>query len=123
MIISGRIKLATLCFVLVCSACNNRIEEKTDSVYAPAPGEEPEYPYFNLPLIDLDGDEFRQVIVDREPGQYLGHPTTVLLEDNKTMLCVYPKGHGKGGIVYKRSYDAGLTWTDRLPVPDSWATS
>ncbi|MDX2414975.1 MAG: sialidase family protein, partial [Bacteroidales bacterium] len=65
----------------------------------------------------------RQVVIDREEGQYLGHPSTVLLEDNLTMLCVYPKGHGKGGIVYKRSYDAGLTWTERLPTPESWMTS
>jgi hypothetical protein len=47
----------------------------------------------------------------------------VLLEDNKTMLTVYPKGHGRGAIVYKRSNDAGLTWTDRLPTPKSWETS
>ena len=39
------------------------------------------------------------------------------------MLCVYPKGHGRGGIVYKRSKDGGLTWSDRLPTPGSWATS
>jgi len=39
------------------------------------------------------------------------------------MLCVYPKGYGRGGIVYKRSYDGGLTWTDRLPTPPSWETS
>ena len=65
----------------------------------------------------------RQVVVDREKGQYLGHPTTCLLEDGKTILCVYPKGHGKGAIVYKRSTDGGLTWSDRLPTPESWATS
>ena len=47
-------------------------------------------------LIDLAGQTQRQVVVDREPGQYLGHPTTVLLEDGRTMLCVYPKGHGRG---------------------------
>ncbi len=78
---------------------------------------------YSIPLIDLAGETERQVIVDREAGQYLGHPTTVLLEDNRTMLCVYPKGHGRGGIVYKRSDDAGLTWSDRLPTPDNWATS
>ena len=39
------------------------------------------------------------------------------------MLCVYPKGHGRGGIVYKRSTDGGLTWSDRLPTPENWATS
>ena len=78
---------------------------------------------FPVPTVDLASEQSRQVIVDREAGQYLGHPTTVLLEDGKTMLIVYPKGHGKGGIVYKRSTDAGLTWSDRLPTPASWATS
>ena len=39
------------------------------------------------------------------------------------MLIVYPKGHGKGGIVYKRSVDGGKTWGERLPTPKSWATS
>ena len=74
-------------------------------------------------LLDLNNQTDRQVVVDREAGQYLGHPTTCLLEDGKTMLCVYPKGHGRGAIVYKRSTDGGLTWSDRLPTPDSWATS
>lgn len=73
--------------------------------------------------IDLNDELDRQVVVDREPGQYLGHPTTCLLEDGKTILCVYPKGHGKGAIVYKRSTDGGLTWSDRLSTPESWATS
>ena len=61
--------------------------------------------------------------MDREEGQYLGHPTTVLLEDGKTILTVYPKGHGRGAIVLKRSTDGGLTWSDRLPTPENWATS
>ena len=78
---------------------------------------------YSIPLIDLAHETARQVVVDREPGQYLGHPTTVLLEDGKTLLCVYPKGHGRGPIVYKRSPDGGLTWSERLPVPENWATS
>ena len=76
-----------------------------------------------LPLVDLAGETQRQVVVDREAGQYLGHPTTVLLEDGRTILCVYPKGHGKGAILYKRSEDGGKTWSARLPTPASWATS
>lgn len=78
---------------------------------------------FPVTTIDLNDHAHRQVVVDREAGQYLGHPTTVLLEDGKTMLCVYPKGHGRGAIVYKRSNDGGLTWSERLPTPASWATS
>ncbi len=79
--------------------------------------------YYSLPFIDLDRDSHRQVIVDKKKGQYLGHPTTVLLEDGKTMYCVYPKGHGRGGIVMKRSDDGGLSWSKRLPMPKSWETS
>lgn len=78
---------------------------------------------YTVPVIDLNDDKDRQIIVDREAGQYLGHPTTVLLEDGKTMIAVYPKGHGRGAIVMKHSHDGGKTWSDRLPVPDNWATS
>lgn len=80
-------------------------------------------PGYTIPVVDISGERERQVIVDREAGQYLGHPTTVLLEDHKTILTVYPKGHGRGAIVYKRSMDGGLTWSDRLPTPASWVTS
>ncbi len=78
---------------------------------------------YSIPTIDLAGETNRQVVVDREPGQYLGHPTTVLLEDNQTMLCVYPKGHGRGAILLKRSPDGGRNWSERLPTPKSWETS
>ncbi len=78
---------------------------------------------YSIPLVDLSPETHRQVIVDKEAGQYLGHPTTVLLEDNLTMICVYAKGHGRGAVVMKRSDDAGLTWSERLPTPGSWTTS
>jgi hypothetical protein len=78
---------------------------------------------YTIPWIDLASDTQRQIVVDREAGQYLGHPTTVLLEDGRTIVIVYPKGHGRGAIVMKRSTDGGLTWSQRLPVPDNWSTS
>ena len=78
---------------------------------------------YSIPLLDISGQTGRRTIVDREPGQYLGHPTTALLEDGRTILVVYPKGHGAGAIVLKISRDGGLTWGPRLPVPENWATS
>ncbi|MFW6163849.1 MAG: exo-alpha-sialidase, partial [Planctomycetota bacterium] len=78
---------------------------------------------YAIPVVDLADETQRQVVVDREKGQYLGHPSTVLLEDGKTLYCVYPKGHGRGALVLKRSTDGGLTWSDRLPTPENWATS
>jgi hypothetical protein len=78
---------------------------------------------YSIPLIDLSSQTNSQTIVDREAGQYLGHVTTVLLDDKKTILCVYPKGHGRGPIVYKKSLDGGKTWSERLPTPANWATS
>lgn len=76
-----------------------------------------------IPFIDLADDKDRQVVVDREKGQYLGHVTTCLLDDKKSILAVYPKGHGRGAIVYKRSTDGGKTWSDRLPTPKTWTSS
>lgn len=73
--------------------------------------------------LDLADQQHRQFVVDKQEGQYLGHPTTVLLEDGETMIAVYPMGHGRGAIVMKRSQDGGKTWSERLPVPASWATS
>ena len=78
---------------------------------------------YTIPTLDLADEKHRQIVVDREPGQYLGHPTTVLLEDKRTMFVVYPKGHGKGALVMKKSRDAGLTWSERLDLPGNWATS
>ena len=57
--------------------------------------------------LDLASETNRQVLVDREPGQYLGHPSTVLLEDGRTILCVYPRGHGRG----IRLSSTGSSWS------------
>ncbi|MCX7047298.1 MAG: sialidase family protein [Candidatus Sumerlaeota bacterium] len=93
------------------------------AIAQPAEQPKPQSRGYTIPLIDLTSDTSRQVIVDREEGKYLGHPTTVLLEDGKTILCAYPEGHGKGAIRLKRSRDGGLTWEGPLPVPDNWKTS
>jgi lysophospholipase L1-like esterase len=77
----------------------------------------------SMKTVDWANDKARQVTVDQEAGQYLGHVSTTLLEDNKTILAVYPKGHGKGPIVCKKSPDGGKTWSERLPMPENWSTS
>ncbi|MBT7465874.1 MAG: exo-alpha-sialidase [Bacteroidetes bacterium] len=82
-----------------------------------------EAPGFTIPIIDIAHESERQVVIDKEDNKYLGHPTTVLLEDGKTMYAVYPKGHGSGSIIMKKSTDQGLTWGKRLEVPESWASS
>ena len=116
--------LAALVPLLITAAYAQTGLQKVDVVIAPPKNLKTKLaPGYTIPIVDISGEKERQVVVDREKGQYLGHPTTLLLEDNKTMLIVYPKGHGRGPIVYKRSNDAGLTWSERLPTPKSWETS
>ena len=57
---------------------------------------------YTIPTIDLADQTHRQIIVDKEEGQYLGHVSTVLLEDQQTIIAVYPKGHGNGAVVMKK---------------------
>lgn len=105
-----RVRSATTLFALIAASFTSYAAEPVSRGYS-------------IPLIDLSQETQRQVVVDREAAQYLGHPTTVLLEDQRSMVIVYPKGHGRGAIVMKHSSDGGLTWTDRLSVPDNWSTS
>ncbi len=78
---------------------------------------------YHILTYDISQRKELQTLVDREEGIYLGHVTTVLLEDDRTILAVYPKCHGFGQIVLKKSVDGGLTWSERLPVPPSFTTS
>jgi len=107
----------------LCGAQQNAAPKRVAKVAPAAATKSTQPPGYTIPVVDISGEPDRQVVVDREAGQYLGHPTTLLLEDQKTILIVYPRGHGRGAIVYKRSADAGKTWSERLPTPKSWETS
>jgi len=78
---------------------------------------------FSIPYLDISGETNRQIVIDEEANQYLGHPTTLLLDNQTTLFTVYPKGHGKGALVMKKSEDAGKNWSGRMPVPKNWSTS
>ena len=115
--------LLGLAIAIPCSAQQTAEQKRDTTLTAPKGLKTKLAPGYTIPVVDISADRDRQVVVDREAGQYLGHPTTLLLEDNHTILTVYPKGHGRGAIVYKRSTDAGKTWSERLPTPKSWETS
>ena len=76
-----------------------------------------------MKYIDLNNDQQRCITVDRETGQFLGQVSSVMLCDNKTIIAMYPKGHGRGSLVEKISRDGGLTWSERIVLPESFITS
>jgi len=102
---------------------NKAISDKMARELTQSPDYTPVLIGYTIPFIDLSKDTSRQILVDKEDGQYLGHPDSVLLDDGKTIITVYPKGHGVGPIVMKKSTDGGLAWSERLDVPESWADS
>ncbi|MGE9267870.1 MAG: sialidase family protein, partial [Verrucomicrobiales bacterium] len=74
----------------------------------------------SLPLVDLSQDEARQqVIAAGTESTYQGHPTTLLLPDEKTLFAVWSVNHGGPAGPMATSSDRGRTWTrldDQLPA-------
>ena len=74
----------------------------------------------NLPWADISGQKERQVVIAAGTlTNYTGHPTTVLMEDGKTMVCTWSEGHGGKAAYIGFSYDAGLTWHNSA-APKEW---
>ena len=78
----------------------------------------PVYKLDDSKLSDIDKDE-----TNAQGRRYLGQPDMVMLDDNRTLITVYPVGHGHGKLVMKVSEDAGETWTGKTDIPSSWTKS
>lgn len=75
---------------------------------------------FTIPQIDLNDRYDLQDVVARDTTEYYGHPSSVLLEDGKTMTMMYLNGHAYGEPRWQRSYDGGQSWSGHLPLPEQW---
>jgi len=74
----------------------------------------------DLPLADISGDKDRQTVIAQGTEEvYQGHPTTTLMPDGTTILCVWCINHGGAAGPMARSTDGGVTWTriDELMPP------
>lgn len=74
----------------------------------------------NLPWRDFSGQTDHHVVIAAgTPDLYNGHPTTVLLDDGKTMVCTWSRNHGGPAGFLGFSHDGGLTW-DVADAPAEW---
>jgi hypothetical protein len=71
---------------------------------------------YNIPMLELAREDVLFSTVERRAG-YLGHPSTVLFRDGRTLLVAYPDGHGRGNLVLRRSSDAGASWEPLAIAP------
>lgn len=74
----------------------------------------------NLPWRDFSEQTSHHIVVAAgNPDLYNGHPTTVLLDDDRTMLCTWSRNHGGPAGYIGISKDAGLTW-ENYAAPEVW---
>jgi hypothetical protein len=74
--------------------------------------------------VDLAEESQRHITIAQGTEEiYQGHPTTVLMPENRTIFCVYTYDHGGPCEPMARSDDGGLTWTrlDQSP-PQGFGT-
>ena len=68
--------------------------------------------------IDLN-DVVRPIIVDKEEGQFLGQVSSAILEDNKTVVAVYPKTYRPFSAPLMPKAAKGCSFL-RAPIPFAW---
>lgn len=73
-----------------------------------------------LPWVDLSHHKDKHVVIAKGTETlYNGHPTTVMLDDNKTIYCTWSYNHGGKLGFLSVSKDAGITWNS-MSVPSDW---
>lgn len=101
---------------IVLSGCNHmgsKAEVSTDPFDAPRE--------ISIPTIDISAcSEYQIVIEPGTPEIRQGHPNSILMPDGKTMYVIWTIGHGGPCGQLKKSTDGGLSWSDKLAVPDNW---
>jgi len=66
----------------------------------------------DLPYVDISGEAERHTIIAAGTEEtYQGHPTTLLMPDQKTIFAVWCINHGGSAGPMAKSEDGGLTWT------------
>lgn len=74
----------------------------------------------NMPWVDISGDKGKQLtIAQGTPDVYNGHPTTVMLDDNKTIFCTWTLGHGGKVSFWATSKDGAQSWKQHK-APTGW---
>ena len=64
----------------------------------------------SLKIVNFIGKTQKIIIAEGNDNVYHAHPTTIMLDDNKTILAVWNIGHGGNAGPIARSTDGGLTW-------------
>lgn len=73
-----------------------------------------------VPTIDISGQKKKHIIIATGTETiYQGHPTTVLMEDGRTIFCVWSFNHGGVAGPMAKSTDGGLTW-EQVESPADW---
>lgn len=75
-----------------------------------------------IPIADFS-NEFSHHVVIAEGTEdiYQGHPTTVLMDDGRTIFAVWSFDHGGKSGPMAKSTDGGITW-ESVETPADWET-
>lgn len=64
----------------------------------------------SLKIVNFIGKTQKIIVAEGDDVNYQAHPTSVILDDNKTIFTVWNTGHGGNAGPIAKSTDGGLTW-------------